>query len=232
MPTTPSPGGGSQGRRVAITSTPAGGGSSVTTSYLWCDSALCQARDASNATTREYMAEGEYVPGVTPETDYYGIDQIGSVRRVFASTSSAAAFSYDPYGVPLQTTAPTTDFTYAGIFQNADSGLDLTLYRAYDPVAGRWLSRDPLGDASNPVDGAIRFSTAASGTNVPPMADSRQNANGPADEINSFVRANDLYVYVGGEPRRTYAHGQPAAAWAASEGSLLLADPGSRPQAD
>ena len=48
-------------------------------------------------------------------------------------------------------TAPTTDFTYAGMFHNADSGLDLTLYRAYDPVAGRWLSRDPLGEASNPA---------------------------------------------------------------------------------
>ncbi len=134
------------GRRVAITSTPAGGGSSVTTSYLWCGSVLCQARDAGNATTREYLAEGEYVPGVTPETDYYGIDQIGTVRRVFASTSSAAAFRYDPYGVPLQVTAPTTDFAYAGMFQNADSGLDLTLYRAYDRVAGRWLSRDPSGE--------------------------------------------------------------------------------------
>ncbi len=139
------------GRRVAITSTPAGGGSSVTTSYLWCGSVLCQARDAGNATTREYLAEGEYVPGVTPETDYYGIDQIGTVRRVFASPSSAAAFSYDPYGVPLQVTAPTTDFTYAGMFHNADSGLDLTLYRAYDPIAGRWLSRDPLGEASSPL---------------------------------------------------------------------------------
>ena len=70
------------GRRVAITSTPAGGGSSVTASYLWCGSVLCQARDPSNATTRECLAEGEYVPGVTPETDYYGIDQINSVRRV------------------------------------------------------------------------------------------------------------------------------------------------------
>ncbi len=62
------------GRRIAITSTPAGGGSSVTTSYLWCDSVLCQARDAGNATTREYLAEGEYVPGVTPESYAYVAD--------------------------------------------------------------------------------------------------------------------------------------------------------------
>jgi RHS repeat-associated protein len=32
---------------------------------------------------------------------------------------------------------------------NTDSGLYLTQYRAYDPVAGRWLSRDPTGEQSD-----------------------------------------------------------------------------------
>jgi RHS repeat-associated protein len=120
-----------------------------------CGSAICQARDASNATTREYLTEGEYVPGTTPASYYYGPDQIGSVRRVFASTSSAPAYSYDPYGVPLQTTTPLTGFNYAGMFFNVDSGLYLIQYRAYDPVAGRWLSRDPLGETSDPIRVAI-----------------------------------------------------------------------------
>ena len=156
-------------RRTAITSTPAGGGSSVTTAYLWCGSALCQARNTSNATTREYLAEGEYVPGTTPQPYYYGPDQIGSVRRVFASTSSAPAFSYDPYGVPLQTTTPVTDFNYAGIFFNADSGLDLTQYRAYDPVAGRWLSRDPIGEESNPVGNLYSYVNNDALNNTDPL---------------------------------------------------------------
>jgi RHS repeat-associated protein len=72
------------------------------------------------------------------------------VRRAFASTSSANAYSYDPYGNPMQTTAPVTDFGYAGMFYDADSGLYLTPYRAYDPVAGRWLSRDPVGEGGDP----------------------------------------------------------------------------------
>ncbi|MBS0219679.1 MAG: hypothetical protein JSR91_02960 [Proteobacteria bacterium] len=67
------------------------------------------------------------------------------MRRA-SSPSSAPAYSYDPYGIPLQGTAPVTDFVYGGMFYNADSGLYLTKYRAYDPVAGRWLSRDPLGE--------------------------------------------------------------------------------------
>jgi len=73
------------------------------------------------------------------------------VRRVFASTTSAPAYGYDPYGNALQATAPLTDFGYAGMFTNADSGLYLTQYRAYDPVAGRWLSRDPIGESSDPA---------------------------------------------------------------------------------
>jgi len=36
--------------------------------------------------------------------------------------------------------------TSAGMFLHQASGLDLTLYRAYDPYSGRWLSRDPIGE--------------------------------------------------------------------------------------
>ena len=51
------------GRRIAITNTPAGGGSTVTTAYLWCGERICQARNSGNTTTRSYYAEGEFVPG-------------------------------------------------------------------------------------------------------------------------------------------------------------------------
>jgi RHS repeat-associated protein len=144
------------GRRTAITSTPAGGGA-VTTSYVWCGMRLCQARNASNTVTREYYSEGEFVPGSPGQPYYYGPDQLGSVRRVFASATSAPAYSYDPYGNPLQSTSPLTDFGYAGMFYNADSGLYLTLYRAYDPATGRWLSRDPLGEASDVAANLYRY---------------------------------------------------------------------------
>ena len=132
------------GRRTAITSK-----AGVTTTYLWCGSRICQARNSSNATIREYYAEGEYLPGSPAQTLYYGPDQLGTVRRVFASATSAPAYAYDPYGQPLQATAPLTDFNYAGTFYNADSGLYLTRYRAYDPAAGRWLSRDPFGEGGD-----------------------------------------------------------------------------------
>jgi RHS repeat-associated protein len=139
-----------QGRRASISSTPAGGGGTTTTSYVWCGASLCQVRNAANAVTRAYYDEGEFVPGAPAQRLYYGADQIGSVRRVFASTGSAPAYAYDPYGVALQGTAPLTDFGYAGMFWHADSGLYLTQYRAYDPTLGRWLSRDPYDEGSDP----------------------------------------------------------------------------------
>ena len=37
-------------------------------------------------------------------------------------------------------------FGYAGMFRHEPTGLNLTLYRAYNPLTGRWLSRDPIGE--------------------------------------------------------------------------------------
>lgn len=146
------------GRRTAITSTPSGGGP-VTTGYVWCGVRLCQARNGSNALTRAYFDEGEFVAGTTAQSLFYGPDKLGSVRRVFASTTSAPAYNYDPYGNALQTTSRLTDFGYEQMFYNSESGLYLTPYRAYDPVTGRWLSRDPLGEFSDASLNLYRYSS-------------------------------------------------------------------------
>lgn len=61
--------------------------------------------------------------------------------------ATVAQYDYDPYGqrTKLSGTAD-ADFGYAGSYHHAPSGLNLTLYRAYDPALGRWLSRDPIGE--------------------------------------------------------------------------------------
>ncbi len=45
---------------------------------------------------------------------------------------------------PLIGKAP--DYRYAGLFFHEQSGLYLAVFRAYDPSAGRWISRDPIGE--------------------------------------------------------------------------------------
>jgi RHS repeat-associated protein len=69
------------------------------------------------------------------------------------------AYGYDPYGNALRVFAPgePADFRYAGMFYNADSGLYLTRWRVYDPAIGRWLSRDPIGEAGDPAANLYRY---------------------------------------------------------------------------
>ena len=148
------------GRRLAaVTST---GGTAIETRYLWCGTKLCHARDAEDAVMRRYFDEGEMIVAAgTPL--FYAEDQLGSVRDVVAPDGSrAASYDYDPFGNATQSSGRVaTDFRYAGMFFESESGLYLTLHRTYDPRTGRWLSRDPLEDegsanpyvyaASNPI---------------------------------------------------------------------------------
>jgi len=143
------------GRRIQTSTTPAGGGTAAAIVQLWCGWKLCQTYTMINplnaVLSKEYYAEGEYAPGSPAISSYYAPDQIGSVRRAFQTSGASPTYDYDPYGNPLQSTAPVTDFNYAGTFYNAASGLYLATRRPYDPVSGRWLSRDPIGEAGDPL---------------------------------------------------------------------------------
>jgi RHS repeat-associated protein len=134
------------GRRIAIVTTNDSG--TTETRYLWCGDTICQARDATDTVTRRYYPEGELLPGsATPL--YYAKDHLGSVRDIQAADgSNGASFDYDAYGNPIQSSGSAApDVRYAKMFYEQTSGLYLTRYRAYDPQTGRWLSKDPLGNA-------------------------------------------------------------------------------------
>ncbi|MDR3537895.1 MAG: RHS repeat-associated core domain-containing protein [Acetobacteraceae bacterium] len=136
-------------RRVAIVTTAAGVNGEI--DYGWCGEALCQARSASGSATRRYFAEGEWDIADALQL-YYGRDHLGSVRDVISLPGGVTAnhFDYDPYGTPITATGAavsTTDFRWAGLFYHPQSGLYLATYRAYDPGSGRWVSRDPIGEA-------------------------------------------------------------------------------------
>lgn len=137
------------GRRVEIDDTPTGGGAATIAKYVWCGSQLCQRRDGAYATSRGYFDEGEFKTSGTNPALYYGIDQIGSVRRVFESIGSAPTYDYDPWGMALQGTSALSDTGYAGMIAHDISSLNLTWYRNYDQSIGRWLSRDKAQNIYN-----------------------------------------------------------------------------------
>ena len=83
------------------------------------------------------------------ETFYPAYDGNGNVSEYLSSTGSVAArFEYDPFG---NTTVDTDtvgkfDIRFSSKKQDSETGLYYYGYRYYDPVTGRWLSRDPIGE--------------------------------------------------------------------------------------
>ncbi|MHA6853613.1 RHS repeat-associated core domain-containing protein, partial [Ralstonia pseudosolanacearum] len=71
---------------------------------------------------------------------------------------------YGPYGELVKSQGRAeyrADFGYAGMQYHAASGMYLTLFRAYDPGTGRWVSRDPIGE-----DGGINLYAYVGGNPV------------------------------------------------------------------
>ena len=134
-------------RRISNTETvkdSAGNSQSTTTYFQWCDDALCMTMDSSGAVTERYYPQGEQING---KNRYYATDKLGSVMQVVNANGSLLGESrYDAYGKRELSIGSQPRFGYAGMFRHEPTGLNLTLYRAYNPQTGRWLSRDPIGE--------------------------------------------------------------------------------------
>jgi RHS repeat-associated protein len=138
------------GRRIGLIMS--NGAGAAEKRYLWCGGALCQARNSSDVVIRRYYPEGELS---SDGPQYYSQDQLGSIRDVLNGMTgySISAFDYDPYGNPTETRGHSlTDFRYAGLFFEQNSGLYLARHRVYDPKSTRWLSRDPLAEAASGIN--------------------------------------------------------------------------------
>lgn len=85
---------------------------------------------------------------------FYGYDGFGTVRQLTSSSGSITdTYDYDVFGDEVHSTGSTpNNYLYRG--EELDSDLVLYYLRAryYNPLTGRFLSRDPNnGDLSNPV---------------------------------------------------------------------------------
>nr|WP_306139198.1 DUF1566 domain-containing protein [Rheinheimera baltica] len=88
----------------------------------------------------DYMVKG----GITYR---FITDQLGSVRLVVNSQTGdiAQQLSYDEFGIVTQDTNPGFQpFGWAGGLYDTDTGLTRFGARDYDPVTGRWTSKDPI----------------------------------------------------------------------------------------
>ena len=116
-----------------------------TRKFVWCGQEKCEFRDAADAVTQRNYPQGQYI-GTTAY--FYTRDHVGSIREMFTGGGTVVArYDYDPYGrsTTILGTTP-TDMNFTGLYRHSKSGLDLAVYRAYDPDLGRWLSRDPIAE--------------------------------------------------------------------------------------
>jgi RHS repeat-associated protein len=94
------------------------------------------------------------------------------------------------------------------MFYEPDSGLYLTQFRAYDPVAGRWLSRDPAGEVGDPSNNLYAYV----GGNPLGIIDPLGLCGGPFDDLLNALASSPLLLpmiigteIVGGGPENPIA---------------------------
>lgn len=128
---------GPTGERVKIVETVSG---SVTSTKQFVGG---EERDGSGNVTKQFFSRGQR----NGSTNYFfGKDQLGSVRTMTDNSGILqASYSFDPYGRTSKLEGSVdSDFGFAGMYVHARSGLSLAAFRAYNPMLGRWISRDPI----------------------------------------------------------------------------------------
>lgn len=130
------------GGRVKIVETVSG---SVTSTKQFIGG---EERDGSGSVTKQFFSRGQRNGSTNL---FYGKDHLGSIRTLTNDSGAVqASFNFDPYGrvTKLEGTAD-SDFGFAGMYSHSRSGLNLTMYRVYNPTLALWLSRDPLGETAS-----------------------------------------------------------------------------------
>jgi len=123
--------------------------------FVWDGYSIAEYREGDGTTvTRRYYPQGfvDYSENPGGEAFYYLHDHLGSVRGILDDNGTERArWSYTPYGIrsanQIATDPVESDFTFTGHYHHEPSGLVLAPFRAYSPEIGRWISRDPIGEA-------------------------------------------------------------------------------------
>ena len=119
--------------------------------YLYDGTGVLQERSADGGTVlKTFTGGGEMDYTTSPPTPrFYTRDHLGSVREVLAEDGTLLArYDYKPYGERILIEGSYEAAKgYTGHDYLPEAGIVLTRYRGYDPVTGRWLSPDPLGEA-------------------------------------------------------------------------------------
>ena len=118
--------------------------------YIYFGDMLAQELDESGNVIASYTYEGLDRPismWRDGHTYYYLLDHLGSaLGLVDGSGTITATYQYDPWGVLVSSTGNIENpLRFTAREYDEESGLYYVRARYYDPAAGRFISRDPLG---------------------------------------------------------------------------------------
>ncbi len=89
--------------------------------------------------------------GLETEQWFPAYDGNGNVMAMVNTETgeTQAQFEYDPFGREVRATGPAlahAKFRFSSKYLDGESGLSYYGYRFYNPGAGRWINRDPIGE--------------------------------------------------------------------------------------
>jgi RHS repeat-associated protein len=119
------------------------GSTSSNYNFVWSENIRCEARDGSGNVLNRFFNLGQTIASVSY---FYATDHLGSVKELTNTSGNIVGeYQYDAFGVATQILGSmTSNIGYCGYYSHARSGLNLTVFRAYSSIFGRWLSRDPI----------------------------------------------------------------------------------------
>jgi RHS repeat-associated protein len=119
--------------------------------FVWDGLTMVEERDgAGNQLNKRYFAAGfQQISGANAGSYFYTRDELGNIRELVSSSGTIRArYDYDPYGQRVKLSGDLdSDFGFTGHYEHAITGITLAPFRAYSSNLGRWLSRDPIGEA-------------------------------------------------------------------------------------
>ncbi|GBC62894.1 hypothetical protein DENIS_3878 [Desulfonema ishimotonii] len=129
----------------------------ITEKYLWSGLTTLMAvyNGGDNLLMRFEYAAGRMPVAMTKggQRYYLAYDQVGTLRVVTdASGNPVKQVGYDTFGNVISDTDFAVPFGFAGGLYDADTGLIRFGHRDYDPDAGRWTAKDPIGFAGGDTD--------------------------------------------------------------------------------
>jgi len=129
----------------------------VTTKFVYDGIKLIAEKDGSGTIAARYFYDdsGQLVSMRKDGNNYYfHLNHRGDVVKVTDGAEAVvASYSYDPWGNILSSTETVTDlqpFRYASYYLDSDLGAYYLINRYYDPVIGRFVSKDPASDPEEP----------------------------------------------------------------------------------